>query len=292
MSTPLRSSFSHDLPSLRIDKFTRLVIADQDRLIQEKFQTQELIAEAIAHYKDLRNTGAGHVKPCGYDKETKMSRDVHDTWGPVSWYVAYWSPLHSWHQLSRADVRMSVPVDTNLITPAYLTIEAAKSRSINCQHFNNRPREKNGMRDAGGIGFALGSHGSERRIVCYKKPKEIGAIEIQLKGAALRRCVKAALDLHRSENVPMADAFIMVARDEMESILRDTPFKSLDVFAGAVSARQYQSSTHYRETQALQDTFLNLVDNASGPGVPVAFSAMVAARDLVRVRSHKDEQDA
>lgn len=292
MSTPLRASFSHELPSLRIDKFTRLVVADQDRLIQEKFQTQELIAEAIAHYKDLRNTGAGHVKPCGYDKESKMSRDVHDTWGPVSWYVAYWSPLHSWHQLSRADVRMAVPVDTNLITPAYLTIEAAKSRSINCQHFNNRPREKNGMRDAGGIGFALGSHGSERRLVCYKKPKEMGAIEIQLKGAALKRCVKAAIELHRSEHKPMADAFIDVCRLEMESMLLDTPFRSLDVFAGAVSGRSYQPATGFREIQTMQDTFLGLVDSSSGPGVPVAFSAMVAARDLVRVRSHQDEQDA
>lgn len=289
MSPQSPRPFPTDLPSLRVDKFTRLVVAEQDRLIEEKFQTQALIAEAIAHFGHIRNPGGGHVKQCGYDKETKMSRDVHDCWGPASCYVAAFTTMHGWHQLSRIDVRMAVPVDTNLITPAYLTIEAHKSRSVNCAHFNNRPREKSGQRDAGGIGFALGSHGSERRIVVYKKPNEIGAIEIQLKGSALKRCVKAAIDIARRDNVRMDDAFIVVARDEMESMLRDTPFRSLDVFTSAVSSRNYSSATQYREIQSMQDTFFGLVDQGSGPGVPVAFSAMVAARDLVRVQSHREE---
>lgn len=283
--------FPCELPTLRIDKFTRLVSAEQDRLIADKFQTQELIAEAKAFYRDIKHPGDGHVKSCGYDKTTKHSRDVHDSWGPISWYVAAFTPQHGWFQTSRIDVRMTTRVDTNLLTPAYLTIEAHKSRSVNCAHFNNRPREKHGQRDAGGIGFAIGSHGSDRRIVVYKKPNEVGAIEIQLKGAALRRCVKLAVDRAREQSIPLHEAFISVGRDEMESMLLETPFRTLAVFASAVSGRNYESATEYREVQSLQNTFFGLVDHNSGPGVPVLFSAMVAARDLVRVRSNQEERE-
>jgi hypothetical protein len=67
----------------------------------------------------------------------------------------------------------------------------AKSNS-NVQTFNSRTRNKSDDRDAGGQGFSVGSHKSDRRLVVYQRGHERPALEVQTRKRLLIEPFKAA----------------------------------------------------------------------------------------------------
>lgn len=116
-------------------------------------------------------------------------------WGPSAEFVKYldwdeWSP-----RLQRVDVkRSSEYIDEK-------TVLGLHSRLINQKGtqtlslISSKSRSKRKGRDAGGTGLALGAHKSDLRVTVYRKPKESGSFEGQMRGRRLSEAV------HFTDNV-------------------------------------------------------------------------------------------
>lgn len=73
-------------------------------------------------------------------------------------------------------------------------------RNINT--YDTRPRDKKEGRHAGGIGVALGSHGSTKRLTFYKRGNEKGAMEFQTQMAECTKIINRAVDTAARDTNP------------------------------------------------------------------------------------------
>lgn len=116
-----------------------------------------------------------------------------EVWGLVTQCI-YLLPPEPWvGMLTRVDYRAVLWEVTDTDLMAVGTALAQADCSYNVHVFSTKKRQKKGGRDAGGKGFAIGSHKSDLRISFYRHPNEQPAQEYQLSGEMLRRLKLAAL---------------------------------------------------------------------------------------------------
>jgi hypothetical protein len=113
---------------------------------------------------------------------------------------------------SRLDFRMEVDLTPDGIDKLEAVAKQHNSRKRNIQKIDSRAREKKEGRSPGGYGLSIGSHGSTKRLSCYKRGKERGAMELQV---ALAECTKTLNRAVVSQN--MRDA--TTNRQKWETVL-------------------------------------------------------------------------
>lgn len=143
----------------------------EQQLLLDRFQeeTQHLDAE-------------GGFKTTKVYTKRQTTMQIFEGWGSAcdaflqerSWFKDNAHRL----QFLRLDVRQELPSDADFTL--YRAAIDPKTRK-NVQNFNSRLRTKTDDRDAGGIGFSLGSHKSVERFIVYRRGYEQPAIEMMLR---------------------------------------------------------------------------------------------------------------
>lgn len=156
---------------------------------------------AAGHLNHLRTTheqycnaaqeqGSYRVKALGADKSGQR-RYTFECWGLASSFVVMLDFERWASRLSRFDVCSLSEADDDEIAATYeaATGERAKNRTVHL--FQSPSRTKAGGRNAGGTGFAVGSHKSDLRLSLYKRAGEPARFEGQFAGTMLTRAVEA-----------------------------------------------------------------------------------------------------
>lgn len=126
-----------------------------------------------------------------YNAQAGLETWALDVWG--EWAGIVWSLSEYWFEaLTRLDVRRTL---WDADGEAVMSLGERLNRAggpYNVHTFNSRPGSKRMGRDRGGIGFAIGSHKSDLRAACYKRTSEPTALEFQMTGRYLARCMAEA----------------------------------------------------------------------------------------------------
>lgn len=168
--------------------------------------------------------GKSHAVRCvGIGKSGKRMYTI-DVWGPaaeVVWSLdmSVWGP-----RLLRIDHRQEISDERYELELDMIRDLTSKPYKRNVQLNNSRARTKEGDRDAGGRSGSIGSHGSARRLIVYKRGSEPAAVEIQLRGAALRKVLASAMAYRNDSSVNWDDRWTCVYQlcvDEMDKLEKE-----------------------------------------------------------------------
>lgn len=114
-------------------------------------------------------------------------------------------PLEQWMpHLDRVDIRRECDVTQAGLDNAYAFLRDHTGDRRQVNQFSTPPRAKRGGRHGGGIGIQVGSHKSDFRVIVYRKPSEMGAIEVNLSGDLLKDIKDTARMLRRDGNFQWA----------------------------------------------------------------------------------------
>jgi hypothetical protein len=143
----------------------------------------------VQRFEDHKGIAAASVAEAG-EGNFKTSKDYSTREGWVLNYLEIWglaSHLYTVNtieliahvEVMRIDIREQLVSGTKIDKTGEL---ASKGGRRQYQYFNQRVREKSDDRSGGGMGWAKGSHKSEKRISVYKRGQEQPAAELQLRG--------------------------------------------------------------------------------------------------------------
>jgi len=122
-------------------------------------------------------------------------------WGSLCKFIARLDFNRYAKYVTRLDFRMELDVTKAGLDCLADVAKQNNHANRNITTYETRPRDKKEGRHAGGIGVAVGSHGSTKRLTVYKRGKEPGALEFQTQMAETQKIVNMAA----KTNFKMAD---------------------------------------------------------------------------------------
>lgn len=140
------------------------------------------------HHKDgVHLAGSWAVKP-EYNTALGHSQYFLRVWGELAQaFVADNAHAIKGHLITRADVRYELPNATTEALKAFgIAAASGQKGRRNVQLFDSKGRSKtSSARSTGGVGLAIGSHKSDRRVSAYQRAGSPVAVEISLQGRAV-----------------------------------------------------------------------------------------------------------
>lgn len=158
----------------------------------------ELFGQHLHHIEEM---GQAHIGGRLWQPNVKVRalgdagggkrRYAVSVWGPAARVVQY-LPTTYIHYVRRLDVK-TWPGDLQDMHVNILATELfTHPNPYNITAINSRPRRKDDKRDAGGRGFAIGSHKSDLRVSVYSRASSKYCVEFQCRGDMLRRILDTA----------------------------------------------------------------------------------------------------
>lgn len=190
----------------RCDKVTLLRDMEHDRF-QTWYAAFRSQCEAIAEEAGVPLNIS--VRTRARDMAANTWKYEVDTWGEFSDALLRQLPDAYLDWVSRLDWRQPLDVEPATLPRLDLFVRNHGRGKRNTQLFNTRPRIKKEGRNAGGQGWAMGSHKSDKRVVVYSKGGERGAVELNVSGASLSNLISTAGQLVSRKAYPTMYAALM-----------------------------------------------------------------------------------
>jgi hypothetical protein len=123
-------------------------------------------------------------------------------WGDLCGFVTRLDFGRYAKYVTRLDFRMELAVTKDGLASLGDVAKQNNSASRNITSYDTRARDKKEGRHAGGIGLALGSHGSTKRLTFYKRGNEKGAMEYQTQMTECSKIINRAIDSASRDTAP------------------------------------------------------------------------------------------
>lgn len=165
--------------------YLRLFISHDHDIAQQAYGYLRKLLDEV---KTWPNVNGNYSFRPQYNNATQQREYFVDVWGSLAQGIIELAPDYvAAFGLRRVDVRMPLPEATEKGIAGVARVLAGRGKGRrNVNVFNSAPRSKEGGRNAGGMGIAIGSHKSDWRGSIYKRGSEPAAMEGQYQGKKLR----------------------------------------------------------------------------------------------------------